>query len=193
MCNYMMSETRKCAIISKGDLCHIHINKKRKFIPKHEQIDIELKETVLNSKIDKLLKTQQNLRKEITNLNNNIIKKNEIIKELKDKKLENTQSIIDENILNELNEIKKINKQLLIEKDNQRQQILYYKNKNKEKEQTINKMKDDYNNFQLIKKYEKEKDNLIKKNIDLYSYNDNNFQKLRKDRNYIVHQLPLIV
>lgn len=189
----MVTETRQCAINSKGSLCHIHINKKRKFIPKHEEIDIELDNKKLSEKVDKLLKTQQNLRQEITNLNQSIIKKNDYIKELKELKEINNQSIIDENILNELEEIKKINKQLLIEKNNQKQNILYHKRRVKEKEQIIQDMKDDYNNFQLIKKYEKEKDNLIKKNIDLYSYNDNNFQKLRKDRNYIVHQLPLIV
>lgn len=196
MCNYLIAENKTCRIISKGDVCHIHKNMKRKFIPQHEIIDIELKENVLTSKIEKLLEKQQNLKKEITNLNNNISKKNDIIKKLENTK-ENkndiiiNENIINENIINELNEIKNINNQLLSEKDILTRRIRNLKLQNEEKLQKIKDMEQDYNNFQIIKMYEKEKDKLVKNNVDLYNYNNNKFQELRKNRNYIVHVLPL--
>lgn len=56
----------------------------------------------------------------------------------------------------------------------------------------INNMTEDYNNFQIIKQYEKTKQELLKKNIDILSFKNSEFHKLRLDRNYIVHEKTLV-
>jgi len=51
----------------------------------------------------------------------------------------------------------------------------------------IELMKEDYDKFQVIKKFEIYKDNLIKKGINVRKYNNQEYNRLRYERNYIVH------
>jgi hypothetical protein len=48
-------------------------------------------------------------------------------------------------------------------------------------------MKEDYNNYQIIKQYEKEKNELINKGIDIYNYYNNDFHEKRYQRNVLAH------
>lgn len=50
-----------------------------------------------------------------------------------------------------------------------------------------NNMKEDYNNYQIIKEYEKQKNDLIMKGINIYNYNDQDFHNKRQLRNYLAH------
>jgi len=51
----------------------------------------------------------------------------------------------------------------------------------------IEAMKEDYNNYQIIKQYEKEKNELINKGIDIYNYYNDDFHEKRYQRNVLAH------
>ena len=50
-----------------------------------------------------------------------------------------------------------------------------------------NIMKKDYENYQIIKEYENQKNKLILKGIDIYNYDDKEFHNKRYLRNYLAH------
>jgi len=164
----MIENTRKCKLAPKKTLCHIH-NKSNQsdFI---KIIDLEIKNDNLEKKISKMSKVQENAKLELTNLYKTIEKKNRGLKE-KDEALlkEQTKSA---SLLDEISKLKFTLKQ---------------------QTNKINNMTEDFNNFQVIKKYEKTKQELLKKNIDILSFKNPQFHKLRLDRNYIVHQKTLIL
>src|SRR5208283_4026474 len=75
-------------------------------------------------------------------------------------------------------------------KDRKLSEIKYNENLNLLQKQN-NNMKEDYNNFQVIKEYERIKHNLLKKNIDILNFKNAEFHRLRLDRNFIVHEKVL--
>lgn len=97
---------------------------------------------------------------------------------------------------------KRVNK-LLIFQDNQKVELtnLYktIEKKNKalrEKEEhilklqnTINTMKDDYDSYQYIIKYERNKQELINKGVNIYNYYNDEFHKNRQIRNVLAHRI----
>lgn len=118
--------------------------------------------------------------------------KNEYLDALKIIDLENKNSKLE----------KKVNK-LLIFQENQKVELtnLYktIEKKNKalrEKEEhilklqnTINTMKDDYDSYQYIIKYERNKQELINKGVNIYNYYNDEFHKNRQIRNVLAHRI----
>jgi len=51
----------------------------------------------------------------------------------------------------------------------------------------IDSMQKDYDNYQIIKQYEKKKNELINKGIDIYNYYDDEFHNKRYQRNQLAH------
>ncbi len=117
-------------------------------------------------KIPKINLKLDNLSRDVTNLHLSISKKNDKLNSLIKERYE-LKEIINQNIVT----------------------IAELQNKLNE----ANKMKEDYNNYQIIKKYEKIKQSYLNRNIDILNIKNDEFHKLRKNRNYIVHELPLHV
>jgi len=158
--------------------CHIHKNK-------IQEEGLEIKNNklinhniILLIEIEKIKELNNNFKKEIINLNKTVEKKNKIISF--------------KNI--ELNTFKKNNNELFKSIENKDEHIKKFKNKLINKENLLMKyineielMKEDYDKFQVIKKFEIYKDNLIKKGINVRKYNNQEYNRLRYERNYIVH------
>jgi len=176
----MVDGKRECLISPNKEICHIHKNMKPKvvqneFLDALKIIDLENKNDKLEKKISKMIKFQDNQKVELTNLYKTIEKKNKLLKE-KDEYISNQRL--------QLEAIKNTQAKAVIrpsDENDYNQEILNLKKK-------INNMKEDYNNFQIVKEYEKTKHKLLKKNIDIYNFNNSQFHKLRLDRNYIVHE-----
>jgi predicted nucleic acid-binding Zn-ribbon protein len=77
---------------------------------------------------------------------------------------------------NAKNEIKNLNKTVLKKSDTQKQL-----------QKSIDSMQKDYDNYQIIKQYEKEKSELITKGIDIYNHYDDEFHNKRYQRNQLAH------
>lgn len=54
---------------------------------------------------------------------------------------------------------------------------------------TINTMKDDYDSYQYIIKYERNKQELINKGVNIYNYYNDEFHKNRQIRNVLAHRI----
>ena len=61
----------------------------------------------------------------------------------------------------------------------------------KQAQTQIKLMKDDYKSYQVIKQYEREREQLLQKKVDLNRYDNYQFHELRKYRNYLVHEKVL--
>jgi hypothetical protein len=161
----MINNTRKCKLAPKKSLCHIH-NKYNQNEPRQNDlikiIDLEIKNEQLEKKIYKMSKFQDNQR---------------LVSERQSSAL--CAAKIELTNLYKTIEKKNIG---LREKEHEISKLKY----------KINNMTEDYNNFQIIKQYEKTKQELLKKNIDILSFKNSQFHKLRLDRNYIVHEKTLI-
>lgn len=71
------------------------------------------------------------------------------------------------------------------------EQVVQLKIDLKKAKNMIYHMKPDYERYQKVKHYEQQKNNLLKNKIDIYKYNNDCFHDLRRERNYIVHELIL--
>lgn len=158
MCNYLVSQNIKCKISPNKPFCHLHVNKKPKYLHEYEKVDKILELDIIKAKNEKLNDKIDKKNKQINTLEEKIKTLNAIIKQKNIKIDESSASY-----KAEINELKKINKS----------------------------MEEDYKNFQIIREYENIKHNLIKQNIDIYNFNDDEFHKLRLDRNIIVHEKTL--
>lgn len=194
MCNHIKANGEKCKKKSKADFCHMHQVSKREIIlqniinlQKQSSLEEANKYIILANKYNDLL----------TKANNNV----KIHKELKDKHDElidiykrTEQDLIDAvevNIKNEKlynvtkNEVKNMNKTL-----EKKALIIKYKDEEiKVLMKAKAELEKDANNYRIIIEYEKEKQELINKGIDIYNYEYNNpeFYKLRLRRNQLSH------
>lgn len=192
MCNHIKSNGEKCKKKSKTDFCHMHQVSKKEIIlqniinaQKQSSLEEANKYIMLANKYNDLL----------TKANNNV----KIHKELEDrhdrliiiyKKTE--QDLIDAvevNIKNEKlynvtkNEVKNMNKTL-------EKKALIIKYKEEEIKALIkskNELEEDANNYRIIKEYEKEKQELINKGIDIYNYQNEEWHQKRFLRNQLSH------
>lgn len=88
------------------------------------------------------------------------------------------------------NEIINLNKSLEKKSDIIKElykEISIYKIKLFSLQEDNNNMKEDYNNYQIIKEYEKQKNDLILKGINIYNYNNTDFHNKRHLRNHLAH------
>jgi len=190
MCIKILKNGLKCKIKCKkseesektNQYCHIHKNK-------IQEEGLEIKNNKLNNHntillIEIVLYKNEiiNLKKEIINLNKTVEKKNNNISS------KNTQLDIFKKNNNELS------KKLIESKEFADIHIKKFKSKLINKENILMKyfneietMKEDYDKFQIIKKFEIYKYNLIKKGINVRKYDNYEYNKLRYERNYIVH------
>ena len=166
MCNYLVGKNIKCKISPNKPFCHIHINKKPKYLHEYEKVDKDIEIDTYKTKNDKL-------NDKIKKKNIQINQLEAIIKNLKE---EIKQKNIIVNSSKESNE--KVKNELLSE-------ITALKNLNKS-------MYEDYNDYQIVKNYERLKNKLINDNVDLKKYHDNEFHELRFKRNFIVHEKTVV-
>lgn len=54
---------------------------------------------------------------------------------------------------------------------------------------TIHRMQEDYNKYQMIKSFERKRQELIDNGIDIYNYNDYKFHQERLLRNKLAHEI----
>jgi hypothetical protein len=111
--------------------------------------------------------------------------KNEFLNDLKIIDLENKiikMAIFQDNQKIELTNLYKTLK-------DKEEHILKFQNELETAKNTINKMKDDYNSYQYIIKYERQKQELIKKGINIYNYYNDEFHKNRQIRNVLAHRI----
>lgn len=162
MCNYLISENRTCKLSPNKPLCHLHVNKQARFLHEYEKVDKDIEIDTYKAKNDKL-------NDKIKKKNIQINQLETIIKNLK-------EEIKQKNIT--VNSVKESNEKI---KNNLLSEINALKNLNKS-------MYEDYNDYQIVKNYERLKNKLINNNVDLKKYHDNDFHELRFKRNFIVHE-----
>jgi len=162
MCNFIKKDNTQCQIISKNDYCHIH----ERFILKKQ--NEEKQKEIKKQETENITK----LKSEIKNLNKALETKAEKHK----KDIKNTEMRYE--ILLEI-------KERDISELNQAFNDLKYQLKTQIK--LNNKMKEDYDKYQKIKKFENIKNKLIKKNINILEYHDQEFHDLRWERNILAH------
>jgi hypothetical protein len=191
MCEFIKKDGNICQINSKNNkYCHIHKN----LINVNQIKEEKEKKDILTNEL--LLKQNKNLKLEIANLNKTLENKSnkhkrelinesnryEILLELKERDnnelLEhyNTLNTFYEEVNNRLKNQININEQL--------------KKEIKKLNKHINEITVDYNNYQVLREYEREKKKLAKQGYnsdEILAYNDVKFQKLRTKRNYIAH------
>lgn len=158
----MITEERKCLLAKNKELCHIH--EKKIFKDKYNKLKEE--NHIIKLQFIKAQEQIDILEKRINKINKS--------QDYKNKELTNLYKTIEK----KNNNIKKKND--IIEK--QLETI-------KELKELNNKMITDYNNYQIIKEYEKQKSDLISKGIDIYNYDNNDFHNIRYLRNTIAHPI----
>lgn len=125
--------------------------------------------------------------------------KNEFLDALKTIDLENKNSKLEKKMIKmtrfqdnqkvELTNLyKTIEKKNKILKDKE-EHILKLQNELESAKNTINTMKDDYDSYQYIIKYERNKQELINKGINIYNYYNDEFHKNRQIRNVLAHRI----
>lgn len=87
------------------------------------------------------------------------------------------------------NEIKNLNKTIQLKTFKNRDNKMKLLSKINKLENENNEMREYYNNYKIILEYENTRQNLIINNIDIYTYNDNEFHELRKKRNLLAHKI----
>jgi hypothetical protein len=122
--------------------------------------------------------------------------KNEFLDDLKIFNLENKNSKLEKRVnklltFQEHQKVELTNLYKTIEKKNKtlKEKEEYFMNIILKLQNTINTMKDDYDNYQYIIKYEKNKQELINKGINIYNYNNDEFHKNRQTRNFLAHRI----
>ena len=170
MCNFQITPTRQCKISPKKDLCHIH-QKKSTLRNKDEELKDACLIITLNQKIDILSDLIKINKKEYDILYDQHIKNIDQHNVL----LTFVEKINQQNT-NAKNEIKNLNKTVLKKSDTQKQL-----------QKSIDSMQKDYDNYQIIKQYEKEKSELITNGIDIYNHYDDEFHNKRYQRNQLAH------
>ena len=192
MCNFQCS-TGKCKISPKKDLCHIHNKKNQEVSLACKMINLSQKNDILSEIIKK-----QNIQIKSNKVNYDLIY-NQHIKNVDDhnKLLSMTANFAKYHDQDKV-EIKNLNKTVekkvlllrtsneLIKKEKQ-DVINNHLIEIQELEDKIKNMQEDFNKYQIIKKFEKKKAELIKKNIDIYNLNDQDFHNQRYLRNQIAH------
>lgn len=174
MCNYMIEQNRQCLLAKTKDVCHIHKNMK----PKSKS---------------------SNLSAGFGNLPTVKVFKNEFLDALKIIDLENKNSKLEKKMIKmtrfqdnqkvELTNLyKTIEKKNKVLKDKE-EHILKLQNELESAKNTINTMKDDYNSYQYIIKYERNKQELINKGVNIYNYYNDEFHKNRQIRNVLAHRI----
>jgi len=190
MCEFIKKDGIVCQIISKSKYCHIHRNLINVKVIREEK---EKKERLTN---EELMKKNKNLKNEVTYLNKalenksdkhkkeltNEINRYEILLELKEREMNE--------LLEHYNNLNKLYDQTNIKLKNQINNNDKLKKEIKKLNKNINEMEEDYNNYQIIREYEKEKKKLTKlgyNSDEILTYQDTKFQKLRVKRNYVAH------
>lgn len=203
MCNFQITSTRKCKLSPKKNLCHIHNKKNKEIDNACAIINLSQKNDILNEIIkkqniqikinqknydelysghiknvndhnellkafDAIIKMRDQDKVEIKNLNKTIEKKVALAKELAMQAASTRKT--NQDIINNH----------LIENELNRRTI-------EDLTSQIKSMQEDYDKYQIIKKFEKRKADLIKKNIDIYNLNDQDFHNQRYLRNKIAH------
>ena len=181
MCKYILKTGNQCKKSPKKDLCHIHSSQQAQ----------EFKDTcliiTLNQKIDILTK--------ISTTQSDLIKNNKkAYDELYDQHIKNIDEHnllltfaekMNQQLTNAKNEIKNLNK-TIEKKNNVIADLLREVSNIKKKKQ---EMEEDFNNYQIIKNFEKKKAELINQNIDIYNVNDQDFHNMRWLRNQLAHPI----
>ena len=170
MCNQKTKDGKQCMLSPYKDICHVHQKQQEKALR-----DLLTKDTEAISEVDLLKNEIINLK----NINNDINAKYSKLKSLYDDKIEEHSDcyIKDNKIMN----LKISNQDLMTKLQNEI-------NKNNKLYNQIKNMKEDYNSYQIIKKYERQKKYLSDNQLKA----DQNFHKLRLERNNIVHQKVLL-
>ena len=173
-CQAKTIHDRVCKIPTKKAYCHIHKIKQSivyrdncKLVNEMNKMvsdDLHNEKLFNNQKdlLNKFSKKNDQLKTEIKHLNKSLEKKNKIIQD-KDIQIDKLS-----------NKSKKYMQDIINIFDQ------------------IEKMETDYNNYQVIKEFERLKNQLEKQNIDIYNYDNSYYHQLRVKRNYIVHEAILI-
>jgi small-conductance mechanosensitive channel len=189
MCNYIKANGEKCKKKSKTDFCYLHQPSKKEAILNNIVKTQKEEYNKLEEKFNKLIigyKHNEKVYKDLANRHDELIK---IYKETED----NLNEAVEVNIKNERlynatkNEVKNINKTL-----EKKALIIKYKDEEiKALMKAKAELEEDANNYRIITEYEKEKQELINKGIDIYIYEYNNpeFYKRRLRRNLAAHPI----
>jgi hypothetical protein len=160
----MIEQNRQCLLAKTKDVCHIHKNMK----PKRNLPTVKV---FKNEFLDALKII------DLENKNSKLEKKM-----IKMTRFQDNQKV---ELTNLYKTIEKKNKVL---KDKE-EHILKLQNELESAKNTINTMKDDYNSYQYIIKYERNKQELINKGVNIYKYYNNEFHKNRQIRNVLAHRI----
>jgi hypothetical protein len=195
MCNYQCS-TGKCKISPKKDLCHIHNKKNKEVSIACQIITLSKKNEILSEIIKKqneqIKGNQVNYDKLYNQHIKNVDDHNKLLSMTANFAKYHDQDKIEIKNLNKTiekkvaltKELKKANQDIINKNENELQD---YKAKMKLANDKIKLMQIDYDKYQIIKKFELKKAQLLKKNIDIYNLNDQNFHNERYLRNQIAH------
>lgn len=199
MCNYIKANGETCKKKSKTDFCHLHQPSKKEIIlqniinaQKKSSLEEANKFIQLEEKYNKVImayKHNQDVYKDLADRHDKLIK---IYKETED----NLNEAVEVNIKNEKlyntclracelrsNEVKNINKTL-----EKKALIIKYKDEEiKALMKAKAELEEDANNYRIITEYEKEKQELINKGIDIYNYQNDEWHQRRQHRNLVAH------
>ncbi len=194
MCNHIKANGETCKKKSKTDFCHLHQPSKKEIIlqniinaQKKSSLEEANKFIQLEEKLNKLIigyKHNEKVYKDLADRHDELIK---IYKETED----NLNEAVEVNIKNERlynatkNEVKNMNKTL-------EKKALIIKYKDEEIKALIKakaELEEDAKNYQIIKQFEKEKQELINKGIDIYNYQNEEWHQKRYYRNLVAHPI----
>jgi chromosome segregation ATPase len=170
----MIEQNRQCLLAKTKDVCHIHKNMKPKSWSSDLSVGLATLPTV------KVFKNEFLDALKIIDLENKISKLEK--KMIKMTRFQDNQKV---ELTNLYKTIEKKNKVL---KDKE-EHILKLQNELESAKNTINTMKDDYNSYQYIIKYERNKQELINKGVNIYNYYNDEFHKNRQIRNVLAHRI----
>lgn len=187
MCNHIKTNGEKCKKKSKTDFCHMHQPSKKEVILNKILKSQKEEYNKLEEKLNKLIigyKHNEKVYKDLADRHDELIK---IYKETE----ENLNEAVEVNIKNERlynatkNEVKNMNKTL-------EKKALIIKYKDEEIKALIKakaELEEDAKNYQIIKQFEKEKQELINKGIDIYNYQNEEWHQKRYYRNLAAHPI----
>ena len=200
MCNHIKANGEKCKKKSKDDYCYMHkssysFDDSKRLIILQNIINAQKQSSLEEAnKYIRLLNKHNNLVK----ISNNNVEIHKNLEERHDKLIELYARVekdlieaINVNIKNEKlynatkNEVKNMNKTL-----EKKALIIKYKEEEINVLMKINKELEEHaKNYKFIKEFEKEKQDLINKGINIYNYQNNEWHQKRYLRNNLAHAI----
>jgi len=180
MCKQILKNGNYCKKAIGKDYCHIHMKTKYEI---NEAIAIIEKEKV-RDELNRMAKLYISSLEDNKKLINKFESQIKFIEDMKDEFIAKSKSMI-KRADYQKNEISNLNKTI----ENKNNFIKEKNNKIIELEEKINSLKEDYDKYQIIKEFEKEKNDLINQGIDIYNYYNDDYHNKRYQRNLVAHAI----